>query len=164
MVRCGLVIVISQGGLFLKHAPLLFAHGLCAASGTPTSTRWRPHVAANLIGSPAGVAAATAAARLGLRVALYEPLPMIGGMGAAGNLALNDGGQEAEREDGARARVHVAQRPRVRARHASLAPRVVRRTKPPRASLISPPLARRVRSVTYTLTMVKHQFTRTSVL
>ena len=47
--------------------------------------------------SPAGVAAATAAGRLGLKVALYEPLPMIGGMGAAGNLALNDGGQSAER-------------------------------------------------------------------
>ena len=42
--------------------------------------------------SPAGVAAAVAAGRLGMRVALYEPLPMIGGMGAAGNLALNDGG------------------------------------------------------------------------
>lgn len=47
--------------------------------------------------SPAGVAAATAAATLGLRVALYEPLGMLGGMGAAGNLALNDGGQGAER-------------------------------------------------------------------
>ena len=47
--------------------------------------------------SPAGVAAATAAGRLGLKVALFEPLPMIGGMGAAGNLALNDGGQGAER-------------------------------------------------------------------
>jgi ribulose 1,5-bisphosphate synthetase/thiazole synthase len=42
--------------------------------------------------TPAGIAAATAAARLGMRVALYEPLPMIGGMGAAGNLALHDGG------------------------------------------------------------------------
>lgn len=47
--------------------------------------------------SPAGVAAAVAAGSLGLRVALFEPLPMIGGMGAAGNLALNDGGQAAER-------------------------------------------------------------------
>lgn len=47
--------------------------------------------------SPAGVAAATAAGRLGMRVALFEPLPMIGGMGAAGNLALNDGGTGAER-------------------------------------------------------------------
>ena len=47
--------------------------------------------------SPAGVAAACAAGTLGMRVALYEPLPMIGGMGAAGNLALNDGGQGAER-------------------------------------------------------------------
>ena len=42
--------------------------------------------------TPAGIAAATAAGRLGMRVALYEPLPMIGGMGAAGNLALHDGG------------------------------------------------------------------------
>lgn len=38
-----------------------------------------------------------AAGQLGLRVALYEPLRMIGGMGAAGNLALNDGGVAAER-------------------------------------------------------------------
>ncbi len=42
--------------------------------------------------SPAGIAAATAAGQLGMRVAVYEPLKMIGGMGAAGNLALNDGG------------------------------------------------------------------------
>jgi flavin-dependent dehydrogenase len=41
--------------------------------------------------SPAGIAAAVASGTLGLKVALYEPLPMIGGMGAAGNLALNDG-------------------------------------------------------------------------
>jgi hypothetical protein len=47
--------------------------------------------------TPAGIAAAVAAGRLGMRVALYEPLPMIGGMGAAGNLALNDGGVPAER-------------------------------------------------------------------
>ena len=46
--------------------------------------------------SPAGIAAATAAGVLGLKVAVYEPLPMIGGMGAAGNLALNDGGNNAE--------------------------------------------------------------------
>lgn len=32
-----------------------------------------------------------------MRVAVYEPLAMLGGMGAAGNLALNDGGQGAER-------------------------------------------------------------------
>ena len=30
------------------------------------------------------------------QVALYEPLSMLGGMGAAGNLALNDGGNNAE--------------------------------------------------------------------
>lgn len=47
--------------------------------------------------SPAGIAAATAAGQLGMNVALYEPLKMIGGMGAAGNLALNDGGMGAER-------------------------------------------------------------------
>ena len=45
--------------------------------------------------SPAGVAAATAAGDLGLKVALYEPLPMIGGMGSAGFLALHDGGMNA---------------------------------------------------------------------
>ena len=42
--------------------------------------------------SPAGIAAATAAGHLGMRVGVFEPLPMLGGMGAAGNLALNDGG------------------------------------------------------------------------
>ena len=42
--------------------------------------------------SPAGIAAATAAGTLGLRTALFESLDMIGGMGAAGNLALHDGG------------------------------------------------------------------------
>jgi ribulose 1,5-bisphosphate synthetase/thiazole synthase len=47
--------------------------------------------------SPAGIAAATAAGHLGMRVAIYEPLKMIGGMGAAGNLALNDGGTSAEK-------------------------------------------------------------------
>ena len=47
--------------------------------------------------SPAGIAAAVAAGKLGMNVALYEPLKMIGGMGAAGNLALNDGGMGAER-------------------------------------------------------------------
>jgi len=47
--------------------------------------------------SPAGISAAVAAGRLGLKTALFEPLAMIGGMGAAGNLALNDGGQGAER-------------------------------------------------------------------
>jgi hypothetical protein len=41
--------------------------------------------------TPAGIGAAAAAAQLGMRVALFEPLPMIGGMGAAGNLALHDG-------------------------------------------------------------------------
>ena len=45
--------------------------------------------------SPAGIAAATAAGHLGLRVAVYEPLEMIGGMGAAGFLALHDGGMNA---------------------------------------------------------------------
>ena len=47
--------------------------------------------------SPAGIAAAVSAASLNLSVALFEPLRMIGGMGAAGNLALNDGGVQAER-------------------------------------------------------------------
>ena len=42
--------------------------------------------------SPAGIAAATAAGMLGMKTALYEPLPMIGGMGAAGFLGLHDGG------------------------------------------------------------------------
>jgi heterodisulfide reductase subunit A-like polyferredoxin len=42
--------------------------------------------------SCAGVAAAVAAGQLGMTVGLYEPLPMIGGMCAAGNLALHDSG------------------------------------------------------------------------
>tara|TARA_B110000208_G_scaffold184108_1_gene237581 strand:- start:627 stop:1958 length:1332 start_codon:yes stop_codon:yes gene_type:complete len=41
--------------------------------------------------TPAGIAAAVSAGYLGHKVALYEPLVMIGGMGAAGNLALHDG-------------------------------------------------------------------------
>ena len=45
--------------------------------------------------SPAGVAAATAAGTLGLKVALYEPLGMLGGMAGAGFLALHDGGMDA---------------------------------------------------------------------
>eukprot|EP01046_Picozoa_sp_COSAG06_P032068 COSAG06_NODE_3177_length_5730_cov_98.321080_7_plen_291_part_00 len=44
--------------------------------------------------SCAGVAAAVAAGQLGLKVGLYEPLPMIGGMCAAGNLALHDSGPD----------------------------------------------------------------------
>jgi hypothetical protein len=47
--------------------------------------------------TPAGISAAVVAGKQGLKVALYEPLKMIGGMGAAGNLALNDGGMNAER-------------------------------------------------------------------
>ena len=47
--------------------------------------------------SPAGIAASVVAGLQGMKVALFEPLPMIGGMGAAGNLALNDGGMHAER-------------------------------------------------------------------
>ena len=45
--------------------------------------------------SPAGIAAAVAAGTLGLSVALYEPLPMIGGMGAAATRTQRrrDGGQ-----------------------------------------------------------------------
>eukprot|EP00656_Telonema_subtile_P054944 TRINITY_DN8337_c0_g1_i1.p1 TRINITY_DN8337_c0_g1~~TRINITY_DN8337_c0_g1_i1.p1 ORF type:complete len:566 (-),score=115.80 TRINITY_DN8337_c0_g1_i1:77-1774(-) len=46
--------------------------------------------------TPAGIAAAVTAGHLGMSVGLFEPLPMIGGMGAAGNLALNDGGTHAE--------------------------------------------------------------------
>jgi hypothetical protein len=41
--------------------------------------------------TPAGIAAATAAGQLGMKVAVFEPLPMIGGMGAAGALGLHDG-------------------------------------------------------------------------
>jgi hypothetical protein len=65
-----------------------------AAAAAPASPAWDVVVYGS---TPAGIAAATAAGRLGLRVALYEPLAMIGGMGAAGNLALNDGGVGAER-------------------------------------------------------------------
>ena len=44
--------------------------------------------------SPAGISAAVAAGQLWLKTALYEPLKMIGGMGAAGNLALHDSGPD----------------------------------------------------------------------
>ena len=72
-------------------APLLLASAARVVLGAPA---WDVCVYGS---SPAGVAAAVAAGRLGLRVVLYEPLPMIGGMGAAGNLGLNDGGLPAER-------------------------------------------------------------------
>ena len=42
--------------------------------------------------TPAGIAAAVAAGQLGMHVALFEPLGMIGGMGAAGALGLHDEG------------------------------------------------------------------------
>jgi hypothetical protein len=63
-----------------------------AVAGAAAAAAWDVVVYGS---SPAGVAAATAAGVLGLRVALYEPLPMIGGMGAAGFLALHDGGMNA---------------------------------------------------------------------
>ena len=47
--------------------------------------------------TPAGIAAAVVAGSHGLRVGVFEPLKMIGGMGAAGNLALNDGREAAEK-------------------------------------------------------------------
>lgn len=73
---------------------------LCVAAATAAAAAASAAPAYDVLvygSSPAGVAAAVAAGRLGLRVGLYEPLPMIGGMGAAGNLALNDGGMAAER-------------------------------------------------------------------
>jgi hypothetical protein len=53
-----------------------------------------PHGRVRYGSTPAGIAAATAAGQLGMSVAVYEPLTMIGGMGAAGALALHDGGGE----------------------------------------------------------------------
>ena len=65
---------------------------LLACSALLASTAAAPDYDVVVYGStPAGIAAATAAGTLGMRVALYEPLKMIGGMGAAGNLALHDG-------------------------------------------------------------------------
>ena len=74
---------------------LLLLH---SAAGAPWSAHARINAAApawDVVvygSSPAGIAAATAAGELGLRTAIFEPLAMIGGMGAAGNLALHDGG------------------------------------------------------------------------
>jgi hypothetical protein len=42
--------------------------------------------------TPAGIGAATAAGQLGMKVGVFEPLGMIGGMGAAGALGLHDEG------------------------------------------------------------------------
>jgi len=77
----------------ISYETLLLATALAA----PATALSAPDYDVVVYGSsPAGIAAATAAGTLGLNVALYEPLKMIGGMGAAGNLALNDGGTEAE--------------------------------------------------------------------
>jgi hypothetical protein len=77
--------------LRLQLPLVLLASLFCAASSAPDFD------VVVYGSSPAGISAAVAAGTLGLRVALFEPLPMIGGMGAAGGLALNDGGQGAER-------------------------------------------------------------------
>jgi NADPH-dependent 2,4-dienoyl-CoA reductase/sulfur reductase-like enzyme len=61
---------------------------ICLPAAAATAPPWDVVVYGS---TPAGIAAATAAGRLGLKVALYEPLPMIGGMGAAGALGLHDG-------------------------------------------------------------------------
>ena len=67
---------------------LAFATAAILPAAAATAPRWDVVVYGS---TPAGIAAATAAGRLGLKVALYEPLPMIGGMGAAGALGLHDG-------------------------------------------------------------------------
>eukprot|EP01046_Picozoa_sp_COSAG06_P002021 COSAG06_NODE_68_length_26072_cov_68.140377_12_plen_112_part_00 len=70
-------------------AMLAFATAaICLPAAAATAPPWDVVVYGS---TPAGIAAATAAGRLGLKVALYEPLPMIGGMGAAGALGLHDG-------------------------------------------------------------------------
>ena len=72
---------------------LLLLH---SAAGAPWSAHARINAAApawDVVvygSSPAGIAAATAAGELGLRTAIFEPLAMIGGMGAAGFLALHE--------------------------------------------------------------------------
>ena len=78
----------SMGGL--AAALLLIAPAAHGVASQPA--KWDVVVYGS---SPAGIAAATAAGDLGLQVALYEPLPMIGGMGSAGLLALHDGGMNA---------------------------------------------------------------------
>jgi hypothetical protein len=79
-------------GLSTAGLLLLALAAPCGAPATATAAAWDVVVYGS---SPAGVAAATAAGDLGLKVALYEPLPMIGGLGAAGFLALHDGGMNA---------------------------------------------------------------------
>eukprot|EP00040_Diaphanoeca_grandis_P027150 m.153873 g.153873 ORF g.153873 m.153873 type:complete len:638 (+) comp30857_c1_seq3:113-2026(+) len=74
--------------LQLQFVMTVIAAAVTAASGS-NNNKWDVVVYGS---TPGGIAAATAAGRLGLSVALYEPLKMIGGMGAAGNLALHDGG------------------------------------------------------------------------
>lgn len=78
----------------LQHALLaVVAVSWQAVRGSERTVDWDVVIYGS---TPAGIAAAVAAGTLGMNVALYEPLTMIGGMGAAGNLALNDGGNDAE--------------------------------------------------------------------
>ena len=60
----------------------------------PNSAREAPDFDVVVYGaSCAGVAAAVAAGQLGMTVGLFEPLPMIGGMCAAGNHAVRRHGR-----------------------------------------------------------------------
>ena len=77
---------------------ILITFCLCVQSTPQTITKSDYDYDVLVYGStPAGISAAIAASSLGMKVGLFEPLKMIGGMGAAGNLALNDGGMAAER-------------------------------------------------------------------
>ena len=94
--RCNLDCALnSNGASFSKVICLMLLYNfgvIVAAAATPVDFDVVVYGS-----SPAGIAASVAAGLQGLKVALFEPLPMIGGMGAAGNLALNDGGMGAER-------------------------------------------------------------------
>ena len=69
-------------------------HGAAMATGNAHATTLAVDFDVVVYGStPAGIAADTAAGQLGMHVTLFEPLGMIGGMGAAGALGLhNEGG------------------------------------------------------------------------
>lgn len=84
--------MLSGGHIHHVCCVLLLAVMLGAAATTATGPGSRTAPADTVIdtellvvaGNPAGIGAAVAAARLGVKVQLMERLTMIGGMGAAG--------------------------------------------------------------------------------
>lgn len=71
--------MVNMASRFFTVAGALAAFSLAFARGTESAAAdWDVVVYGS---TPAGIAAAVAAGQLGMKVAVFEPLPMIGGMG-----------------------------------------------------------------------------------